>query len=145
LTFDKKESVKQSDTIKAVEYYKKECEHHYQSLELWSKDFFNKLILWFERSVSSYGASADMAIIIFLLFNIIIFTFCLDYLILFDNYVLKGVSAVVDDFFKTLIPTISYSKNSIYSYAWLKVLHFVVNTSLIYEIIKSFRKYLRKL
>ncbi|MGQ4006515.1 pentapeptide repeat-containing protein [Francisellaceae bacterium CB300] len=141
----KKESIKQSDTINAIDMYKNECEYHYQSLKWDRKDFFNKLILCFERSVSSYGTSAGMAISIFLLFNIIIFTFCLDYLMLFDNYVLKGVSTVADDFFKTLIPTISYSKNSIYSYAWLKVLHFVVNASLIYEIIKSFRKYSRKL
>ncbi|MFT4694366.1 MAG: hypothetical protein ACI8TE_001279 [Francisella sp.] len=79
------------DAQETYRILKKECEHHYQSLELWSKDFFNKLILWFERSVSSYGTSAGMAIIIFLLFNIIIFTFCLDYLMLFDNYVLKGI------------------------------------------------------
>ena len=141
----KNESLRKSDSIKAIEYYKKECEHHYQSLKWQGRDFFNKFILWFEKNVSGYGTSAGMAIAIFFLFNIIIFTFCLDYLMLFDKYVLKGILTVVDDFFKTLIPTISYSKNSIYSYAWLKVLHFVINAILIYEIIKSFRKYSRKL
>ncbi|QUE31910.1 pentapeptide repeat-containing protein [Francisella philomiragia] len=68
----KYEAIKKNDSIKAVEHYKDECEYHYQSLK-WSslKDFFDKLILCFERNVSSYGTNPYKTVLIFLGFNLL--------------------------------------------------------------------------
>jgi len=145
----KHESLKKNDTINAINLHKKECEHHYQSLNWCSKDFFNKLILGFEKMVSSYGTNALKSLLVFIVFNILTFV---TYIAVDTNFAINlsfstwnGLGHMLEDVFKTLVPTIISGEKSVYKESWVQVIHFVINASLIYEIIKSFRKYSRKL
>ncbi len=97
----KKESIKQTDTINAVDLYKKECEHHYQSLSWWKpKEFFNKLILCFERNVSDYGTNAFRALVMFLILNYAFFRDVQNSIIIF--LVISMLCCTVLNLFRTI-------------------------------------------
>ncbi|QIW10607.1 pentapeptide repeat-containing protein [Francisella sp. LA112445] len=179
----KHESLKKNDTIKAVEFYKEECENHYQTLKFKSRDFFNKLILGFEKYVSDYGTSAFKSLIwlvsINIAFTILVllkpYLFSL-FLSLFSVFLI-GYLYSLDKQSSTLNKVVYFTFSIFVSYVilsfgtfiyelldWLTIkstqflaikafkgislamlIHIVINATLVYEIVKSFRKYSRKL
>ncbi|AIT10334.1 hypothetical protein LO80_08720 [Candidatus Francisella endociliophora] len=178
----KHESLKKNDTIKAVEFYKDECESHYQTLKWDSRDFFNKFILAFEKYVSNYGTSIFRSIVSLVLINIMfvvltllkpyLFTTCLFLLSIFIGYLSsfdKHSSILNKMVYFTFSIIISYVilKLGIFTYqifdyltfkstrflpidgskgvSFATLIHIAINATLVYEIIKSFRKYSRKL
>ncbi|MBK2111657.1 pentapeptide repeat-containing protein [Francisella tularensis subsp. novicida FSC159] len=179
----KHESLKKNDTIKAVEFYKDECESHYQTLKWHSRDFFDKFILAFEKYVSNYGISIFRSIVSLVLINIMfvvltllklyLFTTCLfllsiffiGYLSSFDKHssvLNKIVYFTLSIMMGYVILKLSIFIYQILNYITLKstrflsiegskgvslatLIHIAINATLVYEIIKSFRKYSRKL
>ncbi|MFC4892096.1 pentapeptide repeat-containing protein [Pseudofrancisella aestuarii] len=145
----KNEYQKKNDAINAINIYKKECEYHYQSLSWCGKDFLNKLILFFEKTISSYGTNPFKALALFFIFNFMLYV---GYIAISTNFALhenlytwKGIGNCLEVILNSFIPSIISGEPIVYKPAWLKVIHFVISTALLYEIIKSFRKYSRKL
>ena len=132
----KKLFIKMNDTISALEFHKKEYEKYYSDLN-WNKNFEDKFLLFFENYISHFGTSTLGALISFFLFNIICFLIYLyfDYKLFFFSF----VNDLINNVNCFLASTTSLNLRI------FPVFYLIINSFLTYEIIKSFRKFSRKL
>lgn len=134
-------ALKQNDHIRALEFHKQEYETHFKKLE-WRKNFSDKFVLGFEKFVSEFGTNVVLALVIFVL---LVTAFYVLILAISGNY----DNTTMAHFIKFLSP-INYDIESMFSSVnWFNGLLFifykVLQLVIIYEIIKSFRKFSRKL
>lgn len=122
--------IKQSDNILALDSYTKEMEQHYQDLK-WPKNPINKFLLGFERIISNFGTSPLHTIASLFVLHFFIGSFMYDC----PKYIDSVYQSITD---------ISPLKERFYN-GWLILGKNILNYILIYELIKSFRKYSRKL
>lgn len=127
-------ALKQNDRIKALEFHQQEYQTYFKDLK-WKQ--FDKWILGFEYWVSDFGASTIRAIM--RLIGIILFFYLLINGFHYDT-------KVIVDF----ISPLSYDIDAIFCNIdrldrWLFFVYKILQVILIYEIIKSFRKFSRKL
>ncbi|VVH55184.1 hypothetical protein BSPCLSOX_2300 [uncultured Gammaproteobacteria bacterium] len=134
-------ALKQHDQIKALEFHTQEYQSHYEKLNWNNAD---KWILGFENSVSYFGTNAGRAIG-WLAFLIVFFYF-------FIFMLLGGGDANMHDFVRFTAP-ISYDLTTIFRnkitvgffVGLLFILYKILQFVMIYEVVKSFRKFSRTL
>lgn len=152
-TYLKNIAIANRDNIQALEYHKKEMNTHLW--ELWEhvlkcnfesfKTPFNFIILGFECISSSYGTSYIRVIVWLFVLHII------SGLFLYDGYeYLNNVGWTVGNFSDIIFISLKnynpFNNTEIKgTFGWIVILKHILNYILIYELIKSFRKYSRKL
>jgi hypothetical protein len=105
---------------------------YFLELEFFSKNFFDKIILFFEKHLNWFWTNIWKAVISFLILNIIFF--------LISNYIQKiNFSTEIFNEFAGFI----YPFNE--KITFFILLKNIINWYLIYWIIKSFKKYSRSL
>ena len=163
---------KQNDYISALNFHTKEYAQHYEELKIWNNEIqidnrlkafykkttwsirnFNKiqkvdlLILWFEKHVSNFGTNASLSMLwlvlvlsLYALLDIIIYPE-----IRFSEIILSWLPLLNVYFIKDVL----LSEEAKTSYQWwyllLQLLKIIIIPILLYEIIKSFRKFSRRL
>ncbi|MED7820193.1 hypothetical protein [Francisella sp. 19S2-10] len=148
----KNEAQRKNDSIKAIDYYQKECESHRNSLS-WFKNstvenFSNKFVLSYEKIISNYGTSVPKSLFWIIYFNFLCFVYFLyTYSSLNFNFDYCTLKLTINGFFNSIIPGVFYGEDSFYKNASgvFKSIHLLGNVLLIYELQKSFRKYSRRL
>ncbi|NQY23781.1 MAG: pentapeptide repeat-containing protein [Campylobacteraceae bacterium] len=134
----KQAALKQHDQINALDFYKKEMQAHKDSLEWCSRDCLDKLVLSFERLSSNYGTNGIISIlwvfaITFLFSGLMVGTYSLEVFLHIINPLTK-----FNDIADTLVCNTTLNHT-------LFIFHKLSLAVLIYETIKSFRKFSRKL
>jgi hypothetical protein len=130
-------ALKQNDKIKALDFHKQEYETHYQNLN-WKQ--FDKWILGFENSISKFGTSVVDSVCWFVIATIFFYM-----LMLISTNTIADMSNFIMFFsptnykVDTIFNTINWFSGGVF--LTYKILQLV----LIYEIIKSFRKFSRNL
>ena len=122
------------DQISALKFNSLEYNKHYKSLKWTKKDISDKFLLLAEREVSNYGESIIKSVTIFILFNFSVF--------LYTKYVFytEMLPLNFNSFTKILTP---YNIEN-----WTTVPHLIfiiINSFIVYEIVKSFRKFSKKI
>ena len=140
-------AIKQNDQIKALEFLVKEMKQYKKDLK--KAKWIDRFILWFEEKVSYFGTNPLKVIIWMLCLN---FIFLIVLFIILDNF---QCSRILSYIAHSLNPTASIEtiigkdvKISNESLGVLELINLLKNifmAVLIYEVIKSFRKYARKL
>ncbi|VVH64253.1 hypothetical protein BSPLISOX_2130 [uncultured Gammaproteobacteria bacterium] len=134
-------ALKQHDQIKALEFHTQEYQSHYEKLNWNNAD---KWILGFENSISYFATNVGRAIG-WLVFLIVFFYF-------FIFMLLGGGDANMHDFVRFTAP-ISYDLTTIFGnkitvgffVGLLFILYKILQFVMIYEVVKSFRKFSRTL
>ncbi|SMM98282.1 hypothetical protein SPONL_2091 [uncultured Candidatus Thioglobus sp.] len=130
-------ALKQNDQIRALEFHQQEYRTHFKNIKLGG----DKLILGFEYWASNFGTSAIVAtsrfIGVIMLFYILINGFEGDVKTIID-FILP-TSYDIDSIFKNYIFNIQQCDR------WLFLIYKTLQLIMIYEIIKSFRKFSRQL
>jgi hypothetical protein len=130
-------ALKQNDKIKALDFHKQEYETHYQNLN-WKQ--FDKWILGFENSISKFGTSVVDSVCWFVIATIFFYM-----LMLISTNTITDMGKFIMFFsptnykVDTIFNTINWFSGGVF--LTYKILQLV----LIYEIIKSFRKFSRNL
>ena len=135
---------RQNDNISALDFHTKEYEKYYKSIDWLSKDLGNKGILFFEKWVSHFGTKVWKGIVAFILFDLIFYLwedfFCY---VLGDTYLYLleylSFTRFLDSFIQSIHPVVSKGDIGIVDFFQL-----IINSFIVYEIIKSFRKFSRK-
>ena len=127
-------ALKNRDQISALKFNSLEYNKHYKSLKWTKKDISDKFLLLAEREVSNYGESIIKSVTVFILFNFSVF--------LYTKYVFytEMLPLNFNSFTKILTP---YNIEN-----WTTILHLIfiiINSFIVYEIVKSFRKFSKKL
>ena len=122
------------DQISALKFNSLEYNKHYKSLKWTKKDISDKFLLLAEREVSNYGESIIKSVTVFILFNFSVF--------LYTKYVFytEMLPLNFNSFTKILTP---YNIEN-----WTTIPHLIfiiINSFIVYEIVKSFRKFSKKL
>ena len=126
--------IKKSDNISALYFYTKEIDKHRCTLT-WKDDFADKSILFFEKIASNYGTDSVLPVLWFLLIHSI------DYFIR-DCCNNSCNELEVKDFNIYKLNIIKFIESGLGFWFLIKI---ILSSVLIYEIIKSFRKFSRKL
>ena len=134
-------ALKQHDQIKALEFHTQEYQSHYEKLNWNNAD---KWILGFENSVSYFATNAGKAI------GWLVFLIVFSYFFIF--MLLGGGDANMHDFVRFTAP-ISYDLTTIFRnkitvgffVGLLFILYKILQFVMIYEVVKSFRKFSRTL
>ncbi|MFC4892587.1 pentapeptide repeat-containing protein [Pseudofrancisella aestuarii] len=138
----KKEALKQSDTISAIEFYKQECEKYYKSISK-IRNFGNKFVLFFEKIVSNYGTSIIRSILSLIIFNF--YYYLLVQLFINQGDLNYSMVSILNGVMGVMLPHVLGGYDISYIPITSRSLHIIINAILLYEVIKSFRKYSRKL
>jgi len=146
--FFKEHALKQNDQIRALEFYKKEMDSYCSDLNE-EKNWTDLTILKFEKWFSNYGTDPLIPIIYILLISFIFSLFISYNIERFDisfnnSLLLINPTLSVSDIFEITLPTFDIKKIPSY----LEIINLFKNiffAILIYETIKSFRKFSRKL
>ncbi len=184
----KNSAAEKKDNISALHFHTKEMEKYEKELNRSDKNGSDKLILWFEKTVSYYGTSIGRATTSLMFFNaFLIAVYCsgkfysqpkfeniniIEIAIIFNilvfNYVVLCYTEIAE--YVKIIISISISlllllyyalvygiikdvsvwgiifpfKVSLECFTWIHAVSLVGNALLIYEVIKSFRKYSRR-
>lgn len=153
----KNASINNNDNISALNFHTKEKNLYYKDLG-WENDFINKTILFFEKHTSSYGTNWAQALI-WLLCIVLVYTI-LDYFVLLEtsktnifwgqdifSIPLNMDTSFIREFFLNFNIFDLFRSPVTYS-----TVHFIAElfkniivSILLYEIIKSFRKFSRRL
>lgn len=124
-------ALKQNDQISALDFHKKEYEKHFEELSF-KNNFSDKFILYFEKMISGFGTSISKSITSFIIFNLTIIAL---YILLYNNFSCLKLTDFVE-----LVISLKAD-----NFTYFHVITLIINPILIYEIIKSFRKYSRRL
>lgn len=138
----KSQALKNNDQISALDFYKSEMSMHKKD----SKDF-DKLILRFEDFISDFGTTAWKPIILIVGINIIFiyFFYCMNYLEIMKVCNNNFLTYFTYSFNPTKTIKDIYGISNLGLWEALNFLKNILIVVLIYETIKSFRKFSRKL
>lgn len=124
-------SLKQSNNITALNFYKREYEQHFNDLKWNKNNWGDKLLLAIEKYTSNFGTSVIPPTLWLLGLNALLFS-----IFYYDEIINNcDISAFPNFIFPWLQKTAS----------WSMLITIPLNSFLIYEIVKSFRRFSRKL
>jgi len=143
-------ATKKNDHIKALEFYKYEMLSHIEELKNNRGSWSDILIIWFENIVSEFGTNPFRPLLFILIFN---------FIFLYSLYQFNGIDVFkeVERFLThltyiinptTTLQKVFAAKSSLDINGFFEFANFIKNifvSIFIYESIKSFRKYSRKL
>lgn len=136
-------ALKQNDQIKALDFHTLEMERYYLDLQSEKGRITEKIILWFEKNVSYFGTDYIRPFMIYLIWAYISYSFILNF---------SGQWACAESFITYLSP-VSYDLVKVFGKSYTTslgvglffLIYKITQFVLIYEIIKSFRMYSRRL
>lgn len=129
-------ALKQSDHISALRFHKKEYEEYLKELKAEKKRSFDYWILLFEKNISEFGTSVGKAMAYLIGVNIFIFMIYHCF-----NPEHEGGSSFLDHFNHFAVFVTPFHGE----FGILNLIMLIINSVLLYEVIKSFRKYSRRL
>jgi hypothetical protein len=134
----KNAALKQHDQIKALEFHTQEYQTHFKNLEWAKEDRGNKFILGFEYLVSNFGTNVWRSLVSLLVLTAVFYL------------VINRCNLDTESLVKFILPT-SYDIDTVFSFGvewwgrWLFLLYKILQFVMIYEVVKSFRKFSRTL
>ena len=131
--------LRMADNITALEFHKKEYEKYQDSLKK-SRNFQDKFLLCIEKNVSYFGTSVKRSFNYLILIN---FAFLFIYILIYEKPIIyfhiDNIYRNLNLFAKLMNPVKSEE------FIFFNLIQLSVNSFLLYEFIKSLRKFSRKL
>ena len=141
----KKGFIATNNNITALEFHKKEHERHYKDLNFYD-NFQDKILLFIEKWISHFGTDPLRPVFWFLLVNLLALFYYKGFGNIFqiDN-IKENLNFLPDLMSPTKLLDLNSTDNmKLNGFEFFNFLRWIVNSFLLYEMIKSFRKFSKK-